>query len=70
MIQYIIWDAGGTLFDTYPAKAWAIQQALAALGGEAAYEDVLRLSRITTSHALETLAQRDEVDLETLRAYY
>jgi phosphoglycolate phosphatase-like HAD superfamily hydrolase len=70
MIQYIIWDAGGTLFDTYPAKARAIQQALAALGGEAAYEDVLRLSRITTSHALETLAQRYEVDLETLRADY
>jgi phosphoglycolate phosphatase-like HAD superfamily hydrolase len=70
MIQHIIWDAGGTLFDTYPAKARAIQQALAALGGEAPYADVLRLTRITTHHALETLAQRHEVDLEALRADY
>ncbi|MGC9400591.1 MAG: HAD hydrolase-like protein [Anaerolineae bacterium] len=70
MIQYIIWDAGGTLFDTYPAKARAIQQALAALGGEAAYEEVLRLTRVTTRHALETLAQRYDVDLGTLQAGY
>lgn len=70
MIQYIIWDAGGTLFDTYPAKSRAIQEALAALGGQAAYEDVLRLTRITTHHALETLAQRHDVDLEALRSEY
>ena len=70
MIQYIIWDAGGTLFDSYPAKAQAIQQALVALGGEAPYEDVLRLARITTHHALETLAVRHNVDLEALQEAY
>ncbi len=70
MIQYIIWDAGGTLFDTYPAKTRAIQAALTALGSEAVYDEVFRLTRIATHHALETLAQQHDVDLETLRADY
>lgn len=70
MIQYIIWDAGGTLFDTYPAKTRAIQEALAALGGRAEYDEVLRLTRTATHHALETLAQRYHVDLEALETMY
>ncbi len=32
MIRNIIWDADGTLFDTYPAIASAFQAAMADLG--------------------------------------
>ncbi len=70
MIRTLIWDAGGTLFDTYPAKTRAIRDALAELGGETTLDEVFALTRTSTRHTLETLAARAEVDVDALTARY
>jgi phosphoglycolate phosphatase-like HAD superfamily hydrolase len=70
MIRTLIWDAGGTLFDTYPAKTRAIRDALAALGGETTLDEVFALTRTSTRHTLETLAARADVDVDALTACY
>ena len=45
MIRNIIWDADGTLFDTYPAIASAFKAALADLGKEAAVDWIESLAK-------------------------
>lgn len=57
MIRYIIWDAGGTLFDTYPAVVGACRATLRGFGAEAPSAWVLALCKQTTSHGLRTLAE-------------
>lgn len=52
----LIWDAGGTLFDTYPAVVEACRVALRGFGQDAPSEWVMALCRQTTSHGLRTLA--------------
>ncbi len=57
VIQYLIWDAGGTLFDTYPAVVEACRVALRGFGAEAPSEWVMALCKQTTSYGLRTLAE-------------
>ena len=67
MIQYLIWDAGGTLFDTYPAVVAACCTALHDFGRDAPSDWVLALCRESIAHGLRTLAaafQLDEVHFE------
>ncbi len=74
MIRNVIWDAGGTLFDTYPAKVGAFRQALQDLGRTVATERILRLTLQSTAHAVQTLAAEVDVsadDFESrFREYY
>ena len=56
MIQHLIWDVDGTLFDTYPAIARSFQAGLHDLGAEAAYDEVLRLALVSLDHCLATLS--------------
>ncbi len=56
MIQHLIWDVDGTLFDTYPAIARAFQAALTDLGVAAPLDWILGLAQVTLDHCLATLA--------------
>jgi HAD superfamily hydrolase (TIGR01549 family) len=57
-----LWDAGGTLFNTYPAVVSAAQTALSELGHEVSKTRLMDLFRQSTHYALETLAQDYELD--------
>src|SRR5512138_2004525 len=56
MIQHLIWDVDGTLFDTYPAIAKALQAGLNDLGVTAPLDWILSLAQVTLDHCLSTLA--------------
>lgn len=57
LITTLIWDAGGTLFDTYPAVVEACRTVLHGFGQDAPPDWVMALCKQTTSHGLRTLAQ-------------
>jgi HAD superfamily hydrolase (TIGR01509 family) len=56
MIQHLIWDVDGTLFDTYPAIARSFQAAAHDLGAPAAYDEVMRLAQVSVDHCVTTLS--------------
>jgi HAD superfamily hydrolase (TIGR01549 family) len=58
MIKNIIWDFDGTLFDTYPPIARAIQRGLHLLGFEYGLEELLALCKISMTHCIQTLADQ------------
>lgn len=67
----VIWDLGGTLLDTYPVVDRALASALHGVEvSAAALDDVARLTRVSSGHAIETLAQRHGVPEADLRAAY
>jgi phosphoglycolate phosphatase-like HAD superfamily hydrolase len=55
MIQHLIWDVDGTLFDTYPAIARSMQAAARDLGAPVSYDEVMRLVLVTIDHCVTTL---------------
>jgi phosphoglycolate phosphatase-like HAD superfamily hydrolase len=55
MIQHLIWDVDGTLFDTYPAIARSFQAAAHDLGAPATYDEVMRLAQVSVDHCITTL---------------
>ena len=70
MIANLIWDAGGTLFDTYPAMVAACQEAL---GPSAPATDpawLMMLFRQRTSFALRTVAETYDLDVDAFTARY
>jgi phosphoglycolate phosphatase-like HAD superfamily hydrolase len=56
MIQHLIWDVDGTLFDTYPAIARSFQAAAHDLGATVAYDEVMRLAQVSVDHCATTLS--------------
>jgi phosphoglycolate phosphatase-like HAD superfamily hydrolase len=70
MIQYLIWDVDGTLFDTYPAIARAFQAALCDLGATAAYDEIMRLAQISLDHCLNTLSSTCTLSSDDLEARF
>ncbi len=56
--SHYLWDFDGTLFDTYPKIASALQAAFADFGHAVSYEEVLTLSKRSVMHALDTLMKR------------
>ncbi len=52
MFQSIIWDFDGTLVDTYPAIARAVNTALAAYGKQADLPRVVELTSISLDHCI------------------
>jgi phosphoglycolate phosphatase-like HAD superfamily hydrolase len=70
MIKYLFWDAGGTLFDTYPAVVEACHAALDGFGKEAPSEWVMALCKQTISHGIRTLADTFSLDEETFQRHF
>lgn len=69
MYRHVFWDLGGTLVDTYPQLDAAFAQVVRAHGGDVTIADVARLTRQSTSVAIESLSQRCGIDEgEFLRA--
>ena len=70
--DHYLWDFDGTLFDTYPRIASAIQAAFADFGCHAAYEEVLALAKRSVTFALDTLTARFGIKAapEELIAHY
>jgi len=52
LLKYFIWDFDGTLVDTYPSMSIAFQRALKNEGINASEEEVLRLLKQSSKHAL------------------
>ncbi len=70
MIRHIIWDVGGTLFDTYPAMAEAFRRALADFGVEEPPADLMTLLRVSRRHCAQVLAERYGLDEAALYGRY
>jgi phosphoglycolate phosphatase-like HAD superfamily hydrolase len=66
MIQHLIWDVDGTLFDTYPAIARSIHAALLDLGTSASLDWILTLSRVSLDHCFTMLTTTYAVPGEEL----
>lgn len=58
MYEHVFWDMGGTLVDTYPALDSALAAVVRAHGGAVDVAEVSRLTRVSTGHAVATLAAR------------
>lgn len=74
-MQALIWDLGGTLLDTYPVVDRALAEAVRAdTGGDrvsdADLHEVALLTRVSSGHAIETLARRHGIPEEDLRSAY
>ena len=69
-MRALIWDLGGTLADTYPDVDRALASALDAQPGEDLLHEVAQLTRISSSHAISTLAARHEMPERRLRTAY
>lgn len=70
IIKNIIWDVGGTLFDTYPAMTAAFLSALAEHGIQAPAGWVRALAQISQKHCAHTLASTYHLDEETFWQRY
>ncbi len=70
MIQHLIWDVDGTLFDTYPAIARSFVAAARELGAEVAYAEVLRLAQISIDHCVTTLSTTYALPAEQLEELF
>lgn len=70
MIRSIIWDVGGTLFNTYPAMTGAFLSALREMGVQAPYDWVMSLARVSQKHCARVLAETYQLDEEKLFARY
>ncbi len=74
-MRAMVWDLGGTLLDTYPVVDRALAGAVRAGGGaETAsgglLHEVATLTRVSSGHAISTLADRHGVPEADLRAAY
>lgn len=69
-MRSVIWDLGGTLVDTYPDVDRALAGAVHQQVDQVALEEVARLTRISSSHAIQTLSERHGVPQRRLRIAY
>ncbi len=70
MIRYIIWDFDGTLVDTYPEIARAVNQALATFGKTASLERVIELSSISLDFCVSELSKEFSISKEALEEQF
>lgn len=71
-MRSVIWDLGGTLLDTYPVVDRALARAVTG-GGEpepSLLDEVARLTRVSSGHAISELSVRHGVPEVALREAY
>lgn len=61
-IRYIIWDFDGTLHDTYPPIARAVNSALAHFGHVASLDRVIELTSLSLDYCIAELAKDYHID--------
>lgn len=69
-MRAVIWDLGGTLVDTYPDVDRALASAIDPGPGPELLHEVALLTRISSSHAISTLAERHALPERRLRTAY
>jgi phosphoglycolate phosphatase len=70
MIRILIWDADGTLFNTYPAITEAMHRTMVEMGEKISTERINRLVNVSFSHCAELLAEeRGLMPEEILRRF-
>lgn len=69
MFTHFIWDFDGTLFDTYPHMAAAMERALAELGVNETAGNILRTMKRSVGACLDYYRQRDGLGDELDRRY-
>ena len=69
-MRAVIWDLGGTLVDTYPDVDRALARAIQDPPSDALLHEVALLTRVSSGHAVSTLAARHAVPEPQLRAAY
>ena len=67
MIKNILWDLDGTLFDTYPATTYALNETLKELGFSMPLNAIDGLARQSIRRCLGTLSQRFDLNPELLQ---
>jgi HAD superfamily hydrolase (TIGR01509 family) len=70
MINNILWDLDGTLFDTYPAITYAISKSLSEMGLSIALNMIDGLARQSIDQCMQTLAHRFKLDPDLLRSRF
>ena len=70
MIQHLIWDVDGTLFDTYPAIARSFKAAAHDLGAPATFDEALRLAQVSVDHCVATLSTTYAIAADQLEALF
>jgi HAD superfamily hydrolase (TIGR01509 family) len=70
VIQNILWDVDGTLFDTYPAITYAISKSLNEMGVTVALNVIDGLVRQSIERCIVTLSQRFKLDPDLLGARF
>lgn len=69
MYKHVIWDFDGTLFDTYPETAIAMQKALKNHGFEADYQEIYDLMKVTIGFMLEFYHNKFGIDEDLINEY-
>jgi HAD superfamily hydrolase (TIGR01549 family) len=70
MLNAIFWDFDGTICDTYPAIARAVNAALATFGASASLERVIELASISLDGCVRILAQEHRIPYQELDAAF
>ncbi|MDX9953977.1 MAG: HAD-IA family hydrolase [Anaerolineae bacterium] len=70
VIHNIIWDAGGTLFDTYPGMVQSFACALHEHGVHIPETRILELARQSTQDAITTLAREGALEVTAFEAAF
>jgi len=70
MIHFLIWDAGGTLFDTYPSAAFAFRKAINDFGNDAPVDWIEGLARRSLGYCTKALAREFGLDPADLKARF
>lgn len=70
MYDYVIWDFGGTLFDTYPAAAKVFQEVLEKYDVEASIDEILEKLKESTSKAASYFVNKYKLKNGFLEDFY
>lgn len=66
----IVWDMGGTLFDTYPSIDNAFRELLLEHGVDVEFSEISALTRVSRDHAIETLSERSGIPVSLFEERY
>ncbi|MGO1401365.1 MAG: HAD family hydrolase [Flaviflexus sp.] len=66
----IIWDMGGTLFDTYPQIDAAFTNLVKSKGKNIALSETAALTRVTRGHAINVLSKKFSIPKEEFESVY
>lgn len=70
MFEYVIWDFGGTLFDTYPAATRVFKGVLKEFGVDASEEEINEKLRESTSRAATYFIKKYSLSEDFLDKFY